>query len=59
MDLTGCYLFLQQVKDAEYNDKVQLAQSCKLFKDWPNLSLKRISEIFHWAEVPAGESEIS
>ncbi|XP_065065170.1 cyclic nucleotide-binding domain-containing protein 1-like [Rhopilema esculentum] len=46
----------KQVKDAEYNDKVQLAQSCTLFKDWPNLSLKRISEILRWAEVPAGET---
>jgi len=45
----------KQIKDEEYGNKLHLAQNCKLFHEWPNHALKKISEVFQWVEVPAGE----
>ena len=55
--MKGCFVLLQQVKEEEDDEKLQLAQSCQLFKGWPVMSLKKISQTFNWFKVPAGESK--
>eukprot|EP00794_Sanderia_malayensis_P018596 gene18596-20462_t len=47
---------VKQVKEEEGAEKLHLAQSCKMFKDWPVLALKRISQTFTWSKIPAGTS---
>lgn len=47
---------VKQVKEEEDDEKLQLAQSCQLFKGWPVMSLKKISQTFNWFKVPAGET---
>ncbi len=55
--LESIYDLFQQVKEEEDAEKLHLAQNCKIFKDWPVHSLKKVSETFTWFKIPARESK--
>ena len=50
--------FTQQIIQArEDEQKLSLAKVCKLFSNWPLLSLKKIAGLIKWRKFPPGQGK--
>lgn len=38
----------QRIKEKEHSKRVVVIQACKLYKNWPNLSVKALASCIDW-----------
>ena len=57
---TVYFCFLQQIKQREHTEKVNLLLSCGQYKLWPHQPLLQVAELIEWISYPpnTGNSDI-